>query len=82
MPLLALAANFSLAASAVVFRPLGALMLLPALAVAAAAFKLLLVDKNMFDEFLIQLAPLGFNDVNRAHQHLAGCIHHFHVVLV
>jgi hypothetical protein len=36
-----------LAASAVVFTPAGDLMLLPALTVAAAAFKLLLVDKNM-----------------------------------
>jgi hypothetical protein len=41
----ALAMRASLAASAVVFRPAGALILLPALAVAAAAFKLLLVDK-------------------------------------
>jgi hypothetical protein len=40
-----LAVSNSLAASAVVLRPAGALILLPALAVAAAAFKLLVVDK-------------------------------------
>jgi hypothetical protein len=41
------AVKASLAASVVVFTPAGALMLLPALAVAAAEFRLLLVDKNM-----------------------------------
>jgi hypothetical protein len=40
-----LAVSTSLAASAVVLTPAGALILLPALAVAAAAFKLLLVAK-------------------------------------
>jgi hypothetical protein len=40
-----LAISASLAASVVVLRPAGALILLPALAVAAAAFKLLLVAK-------------------------------------
>jgi hypothetical protein len=43
----ALAVKASLAACAVVLMPAGALIFLPALADVAAAFKLLLVDKNM-----------------------------------
>ncbi len=47
-----LAVKASLAASAVVLRPAGALILLPALAAVAAAFRLLLVAKNMVQAFL------------------------------
>jgi hypothetical protein len=54
-----LAISASLAASVVVLRPAGALILLPALAVAAAAFKLLLVAKvimmNCSDQFFNSL---------------------------
>ncbi len=48
-----LAVKASLAASAVVLRPAGALILLPALAAVAAAFRLLLVAKNMGSSFLV-----------------------------
>jgi hypothetical protein len=44
-----LAVNASLAASTVVLRPAGAFILEPELAVAAAAFKLVLVDKNILE---------------------------------
>ena len=76
-----LAINASLAASAVVLRPAGAFILLPALAVAAAAFKLLLVAKNMV-ELSSQLKGLSLDDVDGAHQHLTCGVHHFHVILV
>jgi hypothetical protein len=55
-----LALNASLAASAVVLMPAGALILLPALAVAAAAFKLLLVDKVI----MVRYSYLFFNARN------------------
>ena len=74
----------SLAASAVVLMPAGALILLPELAAAAAAFKLLLVDNH--DEVFLsgcsKALALSLDDVDGAHQHLARGVHHFHIVLV
>jgi hypothetical protein len=47
MPLPGLAASASLAASTVVLTLAGALILLPELAIAAAALRLVFADKNM-----------------------------------